>query len=308
MLSGHMKSLAAGVPAALLALSAPAHATDYFINIGVAANFAIAVNDVANAFINFHSGNGNNYFFTFTIDSTGNLKTCITTPSTATNYATVCPNGGYDLFLSADSATPVAVSTFGMVVPPSTTPQAPFFYATGSLDLYGQNTDISGGLPTTFTVPFVIADPSKAPYGFAAMTVLNTSPWSLGLTSTMTYPPSGTGQTSFVHTQPNINATFASVYDAGGSPIYAYGFINKSAICQISGGAETYPLGGFHKEYVFNGANPYAQIVQDGLALEQGQSTDTKAVILDFVSYLGGGGDGKGLVAVKFYCYGTTAP
>jgi len=310
MLSGNAKSLAAGIPAALLALSAPAHATAYSINIGVAANFAVAVKDVISAFIDFNSGSGDTYSFTITSDSTGNLKTCIQTPSTATNFSTVCPNGHYDLFLSADTATPAALASQGLIVGGVT--QAPFFYAVGSLDLYSQSTDISAGLPTTFTVPFVIADPSKAPYGFAAMTVLNTAPWSLGLNTTAPYPQSTTGPASFVHTQPNIGATFFSVYNPLGSPTYAYGFVNKSAICQLDNdGNESYPNppGGFHHEYVFNdAAHPYGQIVQNGLPIELGQSAALKTQIMNFVAYLGGGGDQGGLAVVQQYCYGTTPP
>jgi hypothetical protein len=130
----------------------------------------------------------------------------------------------------------------------------------------------------------------------------------------MTYPPSTTGQTSFVHTAPNINATWGAVNNPGGSPIYAYGFVNKSAICRLSGGVETFPTpprasGSFFHEYVFNDAShPYAQIVQDGLALEQGQSTALKAQVINFVNYLNGSGNGQGRTAVKKYCYGVTAP
>jgi molybdate transport system substrate-binding protein len=306
------KALLAGAPAALLALSAsPAHATHYTFSIGVAANFATAVQQVISAFADYYAGlTGDTYTINVHSDSTGNLKTCILTPSTATNYTTNCPSGHYDLFLSADTTTPAAVSTQGMIVGGVT--QAPFFYAIGSLDLYGQQTDISAGLPTTFTVPFVIADPSKAPYGFAAMTVLNTSPWSLGLNTTAPYPQSTTGPVSFVHTQPNIGATWGSVYNPAGSPTYAYGFVNKSAICQLDdNGNESYPTppGGFHHEYVYNDpSHPYGQIVQNGLPIELGQSAALKTQVMNFVAYLGGSGDGGGLAVIQQFCYGTTAP
>jgi molybdate transport system substrate-binding protein len=310
MLSGNVKSLAAGVPAALLALAAPAHATNYAFSIGVAANFATAVNDVIAAFENFSS---DTFTITINVDSTGNLKTCILTPSTATNFSTVCPFGHYDLFLSADTATPAALATQGMIVGGVT--QAPFFYATGSLELYGQSTDISGGLPSTLTVPFVIADPSKAPYGFASMTVLNTSPWSLGLNSTAPYPQTTTGPASFVNTAPNIGATWGAVNNPGGSPTYVYGFVNKSAICRLNNSnVQTFPtppraVGSFFHEYVFNDAShPYGQIVQNGLPIELGQAATLKTQVMNFVAYLGGSGDGQGLKAVKKYCYGTTAP
>jgi molybdate transport system substrate-binding protein len=304
MLSRTIRTLAAGAPAALLAMHAPAaHAATYTFSIGVAANFANAVLDIINDFENFYSGD--TYQISYHIDSTANLKSCILTPSTATNYTTNCPNGHYDLFLSADTAAPAAVSTLGMVVAGVT--QAPFFYATGSLELFSQSVNISAGLPTTFTVPFVIADPSKAPYGFAAMTVLNTAPWSLGLNTTSPYPQATTGQVSFVHTQPNINATYAAV--SGSSPAYAYGFVAKSQICTFSGGAEHYNSLYFHHEYVYSDtSHPYSRIVQNGIPVELGQADALKTQVINFVDYLGGGGDGSGLGDIQFFCYGTTPP
>jgi molybdate transport system substrate-binding protein len=303
MLSTKMKTLAVGASAALSVVGAPAAHAQF--TIGVAANFGNTVYDIINDFSSYYGLDPT--AFAVQVDSTGNLKTCILTASTATNYTTNCPVGHYDLFLSADTATPAAVSTLGMVI--SGVTQAPFFYATGSLDLYGQDTDISSGLPTTFTVPFVIADPSKAPYGFAAMTVLNTSPWSLGLNSTAPYPQTTTGQASFVYTRGNISLTFAAVYNPSGSPTFAYGFVNKSAICTNSGGTEYYTLPGYHHEYLYNdSSHPYGEIVQDGIPIELGQTSTIKTQVINFIDYLGGGGDGAGLADIQYFCYGTTPP
>jgi molybdate transport system substrate-binding protein len=304
MLNAKMKTLAVGASAALSVIGAPAAHAQF--TIGVAANFGNTVQDVILDFASYYGIKGS---FTVQVDSTGNLKTCILTPSTATNYTTNCPKGHYDLFLSADTATPHAVSTLGMVV--SGVTQAPFFYATGSLELYGENTDISSGLPTTLTVPLVIADPSKAPYGFAAMTVLNTAPWSLGLNTTASYPQTTTGQASFVYTRANIGFTFNAVYTTSGSPAFAYGFVNKSAICTKSGSTEYYTLPGYHHEYLYNdSSHPYGQIVQDGIPIELGQTSTIKTQVINFVNYLGASnnGDGFGLADIKYFCYGTTAP
>jgi molybdate transport system substrate-binding protein len=302
MLKDKMKSLAVGASAAFAAMGAPAAHAQF--NIGVAANFGATLDVLIS---NFQALTG--HTLTRVIDSTGNLKACIQTPSTATNFTTNCPGGHYDLFLSADTATPAALSTFGMTT--GTVQESPFFYAIGSLDLFSKSVDISAGLPSTFTVPFVIADPSKAPYGFAAMTILNTAPWSLGLNSTQPYPQTTTGQASFVHTEANILATFLAVNQT--PPLFSYGLVHKSAICRLnSRGSETYTVApGFHHEYIFNATDhPYPEIIQNGLAIELGQTSTIKQQVLDFIDYLHGVGSNgtTGLTTIKNFCYGTTAP
>jgi molybdate transport system substrate-binding protein len=295
-----MKALAVGASAALSVIGAPAAHAQF--TIGVAANFftplTSATVGIINDFANYYGLDANS--FVVQSDSTGNLKTCILTASTATNYTTNCPVGHYDLFLSADTATPHAVSTLGMII--SGVTQSPFYYATGSLELYGKNTDISGGLPSPLTVALVIADPSKAPYGFAAMTVLNTSPWSLGLSSTSTYPQ------GFVNTRANISLTYAAL--SGSSPTFAYGFVNKSAICTKSGGTEHY-VSGYHHEYLYNdSSHPYGEINQDGIPIELGQTSTIKTQVINFVNYLGSNsstnGDGNGYADIQYYCYATS--
>jgi molybdate transport system substrate-binding protein len=187
------------------------------------------------------------------------------------------------------------------------TQQTPFFYATGSLELYSPTVDISAGLPSTLTTPVVIALPSAAPYGLAAMTVVNTYNYSaLGgpLTTTSSYPVA-----SLVYTEPNIGVTYESITDG----FFQYGFIHKSAICKnINGAGETFPGGGYHHEYVYSDtSHPYSQIVQNGLPIELGQSSGKKGQIVNFIAYLhgtGGSGSLNALSIIDTYCYGTTSP
>jgi molybdate transport system substrate-binding protein len=307
MSSRKMTAAAAGMSAALSALGAPAAHAQALFKIGVAADFYSTVQNVIDDFLSAYNLTGTVATY---IDSTANLKTCILTPSTATNFSTNCTYGvQYDLLLAANTAAPAAIAAqtdppLGMVVNGVT--QGTFFYATGSLELYSLPTgpDISAGLPSTLTVPFVIADPSKAPYGLAAMTVLNTPPWSLGLNTVAPYPQTTSGPASFVHTAANVELTFEQVGDP-----YAYGFVAKAAICTEVGGTEFFTAG-HHFEYLFNSTqNPYPQIVQWGIPIELGQTSTTKTQVVNFVDYIQGSGpDGFGLTDVQFGCYGTTAP
>jgi molybdate transport system substrate-binding protein len=292
-----MIALAIGASAAVSLASAPAHAQ---FTIGVAANFGATLNDLLTTYAALNGLDPGS--FPYQVDSTANLKTCITSPST-----TNCPIGPYDLFLAADSTTPEAVSTYGMTYPPTiTTPIPPFFYATGSLELYSKSVDISAGLPSEATlVPLVIAKPSAAPYGFAAMTVINTYGYSFTpLSTTSSYPVA-----SLIYTEPNILLTYEAI--GTGTNQFAYGFIHKSAICRVVNGTETFPSGIFYHEYVYSASDhPYPEIVQSGIPIEESTQTDaTKAQILDFINYLQGTAySGVGTTIIQSYCYGTTPP
>jgi len=318
----HKKTaLAGGVSVACLLMGlSSADAATYNLKIGVAANFYNTVNDIVAAYQNYHSGDGNTYNFTVTSDSTGNLKTAILAGGTT---------GPYDIFLSADTAAPAAVATLGLIYGGVT--QSPFFYATGSLVLAAQSVNIadcptpaaghSCGLPTTASsvyTHFVIADPSKAPYGKAALTVLNEAPWSLGLATTSTYPVA-TFPASYVYTSANIGTTFDAVNKSG--PTYAYGFVAKSQVCNNGslGSASGGTLRITHAfEYVYNGASSpnfghtsttsqtYPKIVQNGIPIERNQTAATKAVIVDFDNYVLGSGDAQGTALRTQYCYGTS--
>lgn len=315
-------ALAGGVSAACLLLGAPsAGATDYYINLGVAANFYNTALDIIAAYQNYKAGDGNNYYISAVSDSTGNIRAAILAAGTATTAP-------YDMFISADTVSPSTVAAAGLgLVYPGTTVQTPFFYATGSLVLAAQTTNIAScptpgagascGLPTTGSsiyTNFVIADPSKAPYGAAARTVINQAPWSLGLNASTVYPVSD------VYTQANIGLTFYAVNKP--TPSYAYGFVAKSQVCKdgklglAKSGGQFLITKAF--EYVYDGSSSpnfghtttasqtYAKIVQNALAIEHQQGAATKAVIVDFGNYIVGGGDGQGTSYRTKYCYGLT--
>lgn len=285
-------TLGASAACLLLASSEPRAAT---IKIGVAANFTKTLQDIIDAYNVYYSDS-----ISYTSDSTGNLRTAILAGGTTTNP--------YDLFLSADTAAPAAVSTLGMVY--SGTTQAPFFYATGSIVFASKTTSVSSGVPSGFTGHLLIATPSKAPYGFAAMTVLNQAPWSLGLTTTSAYPVSN------VYTSANIGTTYSALNDPA-TPSYAYGFVAKSYVCRDGSPGGT-NLNSFY-EYKYNGASSpnfghtgttsqtYPQIVQNGIALQRSaQTTTTKAAVINFINFLLTHADG--IYYRQYYCYGTTAP
>ncbi|BGE86284.1 MULTISPECIES: substrate-binding domain-containing protein [Methylosinus] len=287
-------ALGASATCMLLGASEPHAAT---IKIGVAANFQYTLSDIIAAY-NLYYGDSISYDF----DSTGNLKAAILAGGTTTNP--------YDLFLSADTAAPAAVSTLGMVY--SGTTQAPFFYATGSIVFASKTTSVSGGVPSGFTGHLLIATPSKAPYGLAAMTVLDEAPWSLGLTTTSTYPVSN------VYTSANISTTYSALNDPT-TPSYAYGFVAKSYVCTNGSPSTSTKLKYFY-EYKYDGSSSpnfghtgttsqtYPQIVQNGIALQRSaQTTATKAAVINFINFLLTNTT-YGVGLRQQYCYGTTAP
>jgi molybdate transport system substrate-binding protein len=312
-------TLASGVAAGCLLMNvASANATAYTIKIGVAANFNNTVLKIINAYKSYYSGNS--YTFTVTSDSTGNLKSAILAGGT---------NGPYDIFLSADTAAPAAVATLGMVY--SGVTQSPFFYATGSLVLAARAVNIadcpspaagnSCGLPTTGSsvyTHFVIADPSKAPYGLAALSVVNQAPWSLGLATSSTYPVV-TFPASYVYTDTNIGTTFSDVNST--TPSYAYGFVAKSQVCASGSLGANLNDGTLYIkkafEYKYDGSSSpnfghttttsqtYSKIVQNGIALQRSAQTN-QAEVLNFVNYILGSLDGQGTTWRTKYCYGTT--
>ena len=288
------KTLALGVSATCLLLQISEVRAET-ISIGVAANFAATIQDIADAYFWYHGGGVS---FSISSDSTGNLKSAILAGGTT--------SGPYDLFLSADTAAPAAVSTLGMVY--SGVTQAPFFYANGSVVFGSATTSVSGGVPNPISPALVIADPSKAPYGLAAMTVLNQAPWSLGLSTTSSYPVSN------VYISSNIGTTYAAV----SATTYAYGFLAKSSVCRNTGSGDAvagYPNNVTNVyEYKYDGSaglghagttsQTYPQIVQNGIAIQRSaQTPTTQALVIDFINYLLTNSDG--IYYRTLYCYGT---
>ena len=175
-----------------------------------------------------------------------------------------------DLFLAADTATPVDLLTnhFDLVAPYNSSFRPPLYtfdYAGGILALLSNtpNVDLSCATGTCGYDPNVfktvaIADPSLAPFGVAAQTVL-TGRYDL-------VPPLSSN--SLVHEYPNITATYNAVI-ARTDPV---GFVALSAICSNG----SYPTSGTSALAYFpieSGPTPgvlinnYNPITQSGIAI-----------------------------------------
>lgn len=255
-------TLAAAV-VALCGLPAANAATT--LRIGVAANFYATLQKITAAYTLANPGQN----FKISWDSTSNLKAKIIAGGNS---------GPYDLFLSADKATPDSLVSQNptLVVGPD------FQYAIGSLILWSNTpgVNIKNGLPNPLNTDFVLADPTKAPYGFAAKEILSSAPWSIPMTTT--YP------TGFAKIQPNIVAT----YNAVAAQTYPYGFVHLSAVCKKNLTTEvkkiTAPSAKSYKEYLYDDpAHPYTQILQWGVKINITSRTTAQNEQLDnFVNYL----------------------
>ena len=172
-----------------------------------------------------------------------------------------------DLFLAADTATPLT-NHFDLVAPYNSSFRPPLYtfdYAGGILALLSNtpNVDLSCATGTCGYDPNVfktvaIADPSLAPFGVAAQTVL-TGRYDL-------VPPLSSN--SLVHEYPNITATYNAVI-ARTDPV---GFVALSAICSNG----SYPTSGTSALAYFpieSGPTPgvlinnYNPITQSGIAI-----------------------------------------
>tara|TARA_A100001391_G_scaffold152421_3_gene110241 strand:- start:7035 stop:7766 length:732 start_codon:yes stop_codon:yes gene_type:complete len=135
---------------AILAASGPAWAQD--ARIAVAANFTATAQKLGAAFT---AETGSEIAFSF--GSTGQL------------YAQITQGAPFDAFLSADAATPARLLDEGLA-----TEGSGFTYAVGKLVLFSTLPDLVTGpqsLKGNFT-HLAIAEPAAAPYGAAAMEVI----------------------------------------------------------------------------------------------------------------------------------------
>jgi len=274
MSSHKLRALTLGAPVAFALAGAPAYATQ--INIGVAADFTNTLNAIISEFVLYYP----TYTFSVISDSTGNLKDAIDDSNPPP----------YDLFLAADDTTPEGL-------PAAKKYGAPFHYAIGSLELYsGPNAlwNISAGLPNRpFTHPIVIANPTKAPYGYAAAYILQQKPWNIANLTTASNGNPADG----VYTRSNIAITYAAV-QAG--TFYA-GFVSKSAICQYYSGADHFPANTYHFEYVWDSLTTphYPEIIQDGVILTRSKAGEAAAKT--FVNFLTT--NKSALAIISRYCF-----
>jgi molybdate transport system substrate-binding protein len=287
-----IKPVLAGATAMLmLASNCASAATTATINVAVAANFAGTMASLVSSFKLANPG----WNVTYTSDSSANLEAAIISGSQK-----------YDLFLSADTTRPLELQNSY----PALIDGAAFFYAYGVLEFWSAKTSnaISAGVPSN-PLKFVIADPSKAPYGFAAGQVLGAlgSPWSTWISCTPT-PQNVTDtsknsctilNTSKIGTAANIGTTYSAIK----SGVYPYGFVAQSQICTLKNGVKTFATG-VHHTYVWNQAPTYNRIKQYGIKVHQAtRSAAAQAELAAFISFLS---SAKGTTIIKSFCYDLT--
>src|ERR1700720_386137 len=257
-----------------------------------------AITDIINAFM------ADNPNYTVTVVDNG---------ATATLESNII-NGNtarVDLFLAADTATPVDLlnNHFDLVAPYNSSFRPPLYtfdYAGGILALLSNtpNVDLSCATGTCGYDPNVyktvaIADPSLAPFGVAAQTVL---------TGRYDLVPPLSGN-PLVHEYPNITATYNAVI-ARTDPV---GFVAFSAICSngsypTSGTSALayFPIeGGRTPGVVVNNYNP---ITQSGIAIRNRRTPAQNTELEAFVAFLtdfttSPSPDSPTITTLKKFCY-----
>jgi molybdenum ABC transporter molybdate-binding protein len=310
MLGSNAKQLMLGAASAAILMSSvsAAHADTAHqktnINLAVASNFYgvppsnSAITDLINAFMIA------NPKYTVTVVDNG---------ATATLESHII-NGNslkVDLFLAADTATPFDLLTnhFRLVTPYNssfTPPLYTFDYAGGILALLSNtpHVDLSCTTGTCGYDPHVyktvaIADPSLAPFGVAAQTVL-TGRYDL-------MPPLSSNP--LVHEYANITATYNAVI-AQTDPV---GFVALSAICS-SGNYPTSGTSALAYLPIENGSTPgvvinnYNPITQAGIAIRNRRTADQDTELEAFVAFLtdfttSPSPDSPMITTLKKYCY-----
>jgi ABC-type molybdate transport system substrate-binding protein len=222
---------------------------------------------------------------------------------------------GVDLFLAADTEHPLDLLTnhFNLVAPYNFPPSSPklyiFNYAQGILALLSNipGVDLScdpkgtcGFAPPPTYTSVAIADPSVAPYGVAAQTVL-TGRYDVG------FP-----LPSYVHKYPNITAAFNAVIQ-GTDPI---GFVAMSAICSAgmypTQGNGTSALAYFAIESTTTMSpmlvNNYNPLTQAGIAVKSSRGSAQNTELQAFVDFLtdfttSPSPDSPMITTLKKFCY-----
>jgi molybdate transport system substrate-binding protein len=311
--NAHQWMIGAATAAILMSSSVAGHADGSKpgmtnINLAVASNFYgvppsnSAITDIINAFESEYPN------YTVTVVDNG---------ATATLESHII-NGNIlkvDLFLAADTATPLDLLTnhFRLVAPYNSSFNPPLYtfnYAQGVLALLSNTPGVdvtcdAGGTcgydPKVYST-VAIADPSLAPYGVAAQSVLIGR---YGLT-----PPLSSN--SLVHEYPNITAAFDAVI-AGTDPV---GFVAMSAICSNGSyptpGNGTSALAYFTLESSITTPpvliNNYNPLTQAGIAIRNRRTLAQNTELEDFVAFLTDftsppTPDSPMITTLKKYCY-----
>lgn len=218
-----------------LALSLSASAADE-VNVAVAANFTKPVEEIGAAFT---AQTGHVPIFSF--GATGALYTQIT------------QGAPFQVFLAADSKTPARAIVDGFGVEGTS-----FTYAVGKAVLYSPTLDVTDGEAVLRGGDFshiAIADPVTAPYGAAAIAIIDR----LGVTADVS-PKQVVGQ--------NISQTLQFV-DSGSAEL---GFVALSQVVDKP-----------QSEVWRVPAELYDPILQDGVLLQAGLDSPAAAAFLEFL-------------------------
>jgi len=272
MLNGKMKQLILGGAAAAVLMSSSFAAHAQNINLAVASNFYISgmlgSSPIADLIAAFHKANPT---YTVTVaqnGATGTLETQITGG-----------NGlGVDLFLAADTAHPQDLVTNY----PTLVVGSAFHYAIGTLAFWTNTSSVNVtcgtggtcGYNSTAYPKVAIANPSTAPYGVAANTLLTGR---YGLASPLSSNP-------LVDEYTNIDTTFSAV-QSGSEKV---GFVALSQICvgrswPTSGNALVYPPTDTSvSPVIFN----YSPIIQDAIKIAHSRTPAQNTELNAFVAYL----------------------
>lgn len=229
-----MRLRSVGVGLALaFAFAVSAHAAQ--VQVAVAANFSGVLDQFATAFR----------------EKTGD-EAVISAGATGALYTQITQGAPFEVFLAADNKRPAQAVAEGFGVEGSV-----FTYAVGRVVLYSAILDVADGEAVLEAGTFqhiAIADPKTAPYGAAAMAVIE----ALGLAAALT-PKIVTGE--------NIAQTLHFVDSANAE----VGFVALSQVIGKGGSLWLPP------------ADLYPAIIQDAVLLKTGEANPTAAAFLEFL-------------------------
>ncbi len=175
-------------------------------------------------------------------------------------YAQITHGAPFDIFFSADKSKPAALLAAGLVVPSSE-----FTYAVGALALWSASsktiTDGAGALKKGMFNKVAMANPKLAPYGIAALQVLD----SLGLQE-LTRPKWVQGE--------SIAQTFQFV-SSGNAEL---GFVARSQLSQLSRAGQ---LKAGAVWYIPQSL--YSPVQQDAVLLLRGARNPAAKALLNFI-------------------------
>lgn len=266
-----------GASLAMLASTSTPVAAQTTVAVAVTQSFLPALDSLSGQFDNYYLENGN---LSYNVQENFGL-------SDQNIEANIIAGGtGYDLFISQDTRLLDELKRKY----PNLVVGRPFPIAVDNLDLYSASVDISHGLPRDFYKQDVlIPDPKTDVFGKAAWEVLSHTPgFDLAL------------RNKHILTAPGVTQAFYSI--EFGTP--AYGFVNKSAICQNYGSGDTYIPGTYQHQY-----RPFidyrGEIVVSGIKLVNSARTAAQDTELDqLVDFLTGKGPSQlGVQTIKQFCY-----